>query len=561
MTESRTTTAVDALAESYLDAYVALNPIAATSMGVPGYDDKLPDLSPDGHAERSRLRRDTLARLDKAADAGEAVDANDRITVAALREELAIAEALRETGADEADLNNIASPVQSVREAFDLMATDTADDWATIAARLAAVPDALAGYTVSLRSAASRGNVSAARQVRAAITQSTRNVGADGFFAEFAASAPADLPASARADLDRAAQAAGEAYDRLAGFLRDELLPQAPEDDAIGRDAYPAHSRSFLGAVIDIDETYEWGQQELARIDAEMRATAEEILPGASVPEAMAHLDADPARLITSRDGLVEWMQGKADAAIAALADTHFDIPEPVRRIECKIAPSGTGIIYYTGPSEDFSRPGRMWWSVPDDVNEFNTWRELTTVYHEGVPGHHLQIGQTVYRSALLNRWRRLASWVSGHGEGWALYSERLMADMGFLDDPADYLGMLDGQAMRAARVVLDLGVHCRLAAPAEVGGGQWTYDKAWEFFSSHCAMPESIRRFELERYLGWPGQAPSYKIGERLWLQLRDDARAKAGDAFDLKSFHRDALNVGSLGLKVLRGAVLGEI
>jgi uncharacterized protein (DUF885 family) len=202
-----------------------------------------------------------------------------------------------------------------------------------------------------------------------------------------------------------------------------------------------------------------------------------------------------------------------------------------------------------------------MWWAVPAGINEFSTWREVTTVYHEGAPGHHLQVAQTAYRSAILNRWRRLASWVSGHGEGWALYGERLMADLGFLDDPADYLGMLDGQSLRAARVVLDIGMHCGLPAPAEVGGGEWTYDKAWQFLSAHANSAEEFLRFELDRYLGWPGQAPSYKIGERLWLQLREDARAKEGDAFDLKAFHRSALDIGSVGLDVLRAAVLGEI
>ncbi|MGI8759695.1 MAG: DUF885 domain-containing protein [Jatrophihabitantaceae bacterium] len=552
----RTPTAVDALADTHLTEAVALDPIAATYLGIKGYDDQLPDLSPDGLAARSEQRRRTLAALDGAT----AADANDRVTLAAMREELGLAEQLRASGAEESALNNIASPVQGVREVFDLMAIETAEDWATVAARLTRVPQALAGYTASLRLAASRGDVSAARQVRAAAQQAAKNAGSDGFFATFAASAPEGLPPAARADLDRGARAAADAYEALAAFLRDELPAQAPSADAVGREKYPLHSRSFLGAVIDLDETYEWGQQELARITAEMQATAERILPGSSVAEAMAHLDADPARKVLGRDALVEWMQGKADAAIAALAGTHFDIPEPVRRIECRIAPSGTGIIYYTGPSEDFSRPGRMWWSVPDGVDEFATWRELTTVYHEGVPGHHLQVGQTVFRSELLNRWRRLASWVSGHGEGWALYSERLMADLGYLDDPGDYLGMLDGQSTRAARVVLDIGVHCELLAPAEVGGGEWTYDKAWEFFGAHCAMEEKSRRFELERYLGWPGQAPSYKIGERLWLQLREDARAQEGADFELAAFHRRALDIGSVGLDVLRSAVLGD-
>ena len=246
------------------------------------------------------------------------------------------------------------------------------------------------------------------------------------------------------------------------------------------------------------------------------------------------------------------------DAAVSALADTHFDIPDPVRRIECMIAPTSSGGIYYTGPSEDFSRPGRMWWAVPKGVERFGTWRELTTVYHEGVPGHHLQIGQTMYRSGLLNRWRRMGSWTSGHAEGWALYAERLMDELGFHTDDATRLGMLDGQSLRAARVVVDIGVHCGFEAPAEVGGGAWTYDKAWAFLSAHADMAEGFLRFELDRYLGWPGQAPSYSIGERLWLSLREETRRREGAAFDLKAFHRRALDIGGVGLDVLRDAIL---
>jgi uncharacterized protein (DUF885 family) len=254
-------------------------------------------------------------------------------------------------------------------------------------------------------------------------------------------------------------------------------------------------------------------------------------------------------------------MQGKADEAIANLADSQFDIPVPVRRIECMIAPTHTGGIYYTGPSEDFTRPGRMWCSVPKGVERFSTWRELTTVYHEGVPGHHLQIAQTMVRAETLNRWRRLLAWTSGHGEGWALYAERLMADLGYLDDPGTRLGMLDGQSLRAARVVLDIGIHCGFEAPPEVGGGEWDYDKAWAFLTAHAHEKEPFLRFELDRYLGWPGQAPSYKVGERLWMQLRDELRRREGPAFDLKAFHRKALDLGSVGLDVLRDAVLGML
>jgi uncharacterized protein (DUF885 family) len=474
---------------------------------------------------------------------------------------LTLGEELRAAGEDERTLNVIASPAQGIRDVFDLMATDTADDWAVIARRMAAVPAAVDGYVTSLRTAAGRGEVAARRQVERVANQCGDNVGPEGFWATFAGGAK-DVPDSLRADLDRAAQDASAAYERLAGFLRDELLPRAGDEDAVGRDRYRLHSRTFLGAVIDLEETYTWGQQELARITAEMAATAERIKPGATVAEAIEYLDAAGAHSLHGTDALQRWMQETSDEAVAALADVHFDIPEQIRTLECRIAPTQQGGIYYTGPSEDLvTRPGRMWWSVPKGVTEFSTWRERTTVYHEGVPGHHLQIAQTAYRREILNKWRRIASWISGHGEGWALYAERLMADLGYLDDPADYLGMLDGQSLRAARVVLDIGVHCGFDAPAEVGGGAWTYDKAWTFLSAHANMAEGFLRFELDRYLGWPGQAPSYKIGERLWLGLREEARRREGDAFDLKAFHRRALDIGSVGLDVMSAAVLGEL
>ncbi|HEX2704978.1 MAG TPA: DUF885 domain-containing protein, partial [Candidatus Lustribacter sp.] len=387
-------------------------------------------------------------------------------------------------------------------------------------------------------------------------------VAADGYFAALgsrAAAGAADLRDVTRAALtDAAAQAAG-AYAEMATFLRDELQGASPEADACGRERYTLVSQYFLGAVVDLEETYQWGQEELARITAEMAQVADQIKPGASVVEAIEVLNADPAYLLQGTDALKEWMQAKADEAIANLSGTHFDIPEPVRRIECMIAPTQTGGIYYTGPSEDFSRPGRMWWSVPRGVTDFRTWNELTTVYHEGVPGHHLQVAQTTFRSDLLNKWRRLDSWTSGYGEGWALYAERLMADLGYLDDPGARMGMLDGQSMRAARVVLDIGIHCGFDAPAEVGGGAWTYDKAWAFLTGHAFGREEFLRFELDRYLGWPGQAPSYKIGERLWMQLREEVRAREGDGFDIKAFHRQALDIGSVGLDVLRAAFAG--
>ena len=558
----RAATPIDRIAERHTQDLVDASPMLATMLGVPGRDHLLDDLSPDAHAAHAALNRRTLDALAAATP----LDAIDEVTLAAMRDRLGLDLEGHEAGDHLADLNNIASPLQAARNVFDLMPTATAEQWAAIAARMSALPDALGQYAATLREGVRTGRLPARRQVELGIAEAEGLASAASFFATFAAGARPDgaTPSGALAgDLDRGARDAREAYAGLARFLREELAPHAPAADAVGRERYQRASRTFVGATIDLDETYAWGVDELARITAEQEALAVAIAgPGAGVADAVAVLDADPARTLHGTDALREWMQVTADEAITALSGVHFDIAEPLRTIECMIAPTQTGGIYYTGPTDDWSRPGRMWWSVPPGVTTFNTWREKTTVYHEGVPGHHLQLGQAVYNAAELNWWRRQICWLSGHGEGWALYAERLMEEFGFLADDGDRFGMLDAQRMRATRVVLDLGVHLGKPAFDRYGGGTWDYDKAWSLMKDNVAMDDGFLRFELNRYMGWPGQAPSYKVGQRLWQEIRAEAAAAArtrGEEFSLKDFHSRALNLGSLPLDVLRDALLG--
>lgn len=554
---ARPESAIDKVANAYFDAVIELSPIEATFLGAPGEHDTYDDLSPAGLERRHQLDVDTLAKLDGL----EPADDVDKVTLHAMRERLGLEIQRYDAGLVHQNMNNIASPIQVIRQVYDLMPTETSADWAVIARRVQAVPTALDGYFASLQYAADeKGRRAARRQVQACIDECAQFIADDGFFAGLLARADAADAATTDA-LKKGVEVASAAYAKAAERLRTDFLDQAPEADAVGREVYALESQVFLGSKIDLEATYHWGQQELARITEMMQQTAEQIKPGASVQEAIAALDEDPAYRLDGTDALQKWMQGKADEVIREFNGTHFDIPEQITTIECMIAPTTSGGIYYTGPSEDFTRPGRMWWSVPKGVTEFGTWRELTTVYHEGVPGHHLQVGQTTVRSELLNKWRRMLCWVSGHGEGWALYSEWLMSDLGYMDDPGNRMGLLDAQSMRAARVVLDIGFHCGFEAPAEVGGGEWTYDKAWKFLTSHVNMDDGFLKFELDRYLGWPGQAPSYKIGERLWLELRDESKRREGDDFDLKAFHRRALDIGSVGLDTLRAAVLDEL
>ena len=355
---TRVPTAVDAVADQYLDTFCRLNPFAATAMGVSGYDHLATDLSPAGWDAMAGAAREVLAEL----ATGEAKDDVDRVTIAAMQERLGLEVALHEADEWIGQLNNIASPVQELRDIFDIMPTSTPEHWENIALRLAALPDTAAGVVESLRLAASRGRVAPIRQVTECITQASELANAGSFFDTFVTGAEVDaaLDDSAacqaiRKALGEGAESARRAYGQIAEFLRDELAPQAPQDDAAGRERYPLWSQYFLGARVDLEETYEWGLAELARVVAEQEAVAAEIAgSGASVADAVAKLDADPTRRLDGTEALRAWMQETSDGAIAALNGVHFDIPDPVLRLECRIAPTQSGGIYYTGPSDDF---------------------------------------------------------------------------------------------------------------------------------------------------------------------------------------------------------------
>ncbi len=551
---------VDAVADRFVTEYVTLDPIAATYLGIAGHDSELPDLSVEGYQAREALIRQALRRM----QAAEPTDERERTAKVSFVERMEVSLDQYAAMTPQSQVSVITSELHNLRSVFDLMSTDGEQAWTAVNDRLALIPSALAAYADTLTRCADSGHVSAKRQLAAVAKQVRTWTGAEGesgaFFEHLVSSA--DAGDTLRAELSTNAVLASAAYADFGSFLQRELLPRGRDRDGVGREQYLPESRSFLGATIDLDETYAWGWAELERIEDEMALVSARIVDGGGVREAVAALNADPTRVISGKESFRSWMQDLADETIEQLSGVHFDIPEPVRRIECCLAPTSDGGIYYTGPSEDWTRPGRMWWAVPEGIDTFSTWQEVTTVYHEGVPGHHLQVGQTAYRSELLNRWQRTMCWVSGHGEGWALYAERLMDDLGYLEDPGHKLGMLDGQSLRAARVVIDIGMHLELEIPPDnpfgfAPGQTWTADLGLEFLRQHCRLEDAVIRFEHLRYLGWPGQAPSYKVGERIWLQARDEVRARKGSAFDLKAFHRAALDLGSLGLDPLREAL----
>jgi uncharacterized protein (DUF885 family) len=551
---------IDAIADEYYERAAVLDPLMATYAGIPGHDHELPDLSADGFAERAALDRSTLAVLNSA----EASGLREQVARAAMQERLGVEVERYDAGDLNSELNVLSSWVHWVRQIFDMMPADGEEAAVHVARRMAAVPTVYRQLSETFLDAARSGRPPARLQVEEVAKQCAAWADPGASFYTGLVERLTGVPDSLRDELNQAAGQASTATAEFGDFLTRELLPLARTRDACGSEVYARALRYSLGTTVDLAEAYASGWEEIARLRSEQERVSGLIRPGATMKEAVAILDSDPARRIEGRENLRAWLQELADRTISELHGVHFDIPQPARRIEAMIASANDGGVYYSVPSEDWSRPGRMWWSVPDGLDSFSTWKEITTIYHEGVPGHHLQVCQTMAERDNLNRWQRLQwnSWVSGYGEGWAVYAERLMEELGYLSDPGAYLGMLDGQMFYAANVVLDIGVHLQLQIPQDASwsegrGETWNAELAWEFLRAHSSLDTERLRFALNGYLGLPGKAPSYLLGAQIWLQARAEARKRAGDGFSLRDFHSKALSLGPMGLDPLREAL----
>ncbi|MGD9996237.1 MAG: DUF885 domain-containing protein [Ilumatobacteraceae bacterium] len=551
-------TPIFALADRFVSESAALDPYSATGRGIPGYDDLVTDYSPDGAAARADHVRATLHELGNLAPAND----DDRLAKDYLGERLHVMVDAYDTGEWMRALRAIAAPASTIRSVFDLMSRDGDEAWTHIASRLESVPDALAGLRASLEAGRASDIVASQRQTEVVAAQCATWAD-DRWFDSLAAEATArdDLDAELVARLAAGATTAIEAFGAFAGYLRHDYLPDATPVDACGPERYSVGIRAMLGAELDPAEMYEWAWHEYASLRHEIHRTCEIIQPGASFAQVRELLDTDPDRVVHGEDAYREWLQAMTDEALRRAAE-HFEIPAAMNRCEARIPPAGSAAAaYYTGPSEDFTRPGRTWYPTLGRTS-FPKWGDVTTCYHESVPGHHLQIAYAKLQADHLSRFQR-GSFVSGHGEGWALYAERLCDELGWFEDPDHRLGFLCGQQLRAVRVIVDIGMHLGMTIPhgttlsdgsAFHGGELWTPDLALEFAISETGQGEDFLRSEIDRYLGWPAQAISYKIGEREWLAARADAQSRLGGEFDLRRFHTLALSLGPVGLAQLR-------
>lgn len=536
----------DALTEQWAD----LAPIDATSYGIAGRDHLCTDYSPDGHLARTELFRSALEQLDNAAGMDHEVE---RFAARVLSDWLRENVSDYERGQWRRDLNHIESPFQNMRDVFDVMPRTTSDDWEAITSRLRGFGGMLVGYRRSLEEGVANDETVAIRQARSVLEQARSAASEESRFLAF----PEDARRTG-VDADSVASAVDEARaacDAFAAWLERAYLPACRDEDAVGREEYLHGADHFLGMRIDPEETYEWGWEEVHRIRAEMETTAADIDPNASIGEVIDLLDNDPARSAASREEFVEFVSNIQHQAIGQLSGEHFDVPDELKVVTVNIAPPGGSLgAWYMAPSEDFTRAGSIWYA-PGERERIPYWQEVSTAYHEGFPGHHLQVGTAVFQRDKLSRLHRAVIWNAGSGEGWALYAERLMDELGFFEKPEYRLGLLASQLFRSVRVVLDIGCQLGLKIPdhAPIHEGElWSYETGVDYMNLIGLQPRDVSESEVTRYLGWWGQAISYKVGEREILAIRDEAQSRPG--FDRKDFHRRMLEAGGIRLDHLR-------
>jgi len=546
------------LSAQLVDDFSKLCPVQASMAGVPGAWDGWDDYSAEGGIKVRALLASYRTRLDALPAATERWAKLARRVMADFLEEKDVYFA---HGDNLCDLNNIESPLQHMRVVFDVMDTTGVVGWSALAKRLETIDQPLAGYRAALETGAARGLVPARRQVRACIVQSKAHASESSSYLALLTSFDAAKidDASLRARIASGIDHARDAFRDFGGFL-ESFLERATPDDAFGAERYARAAFRFNGMKIDPVDTYAWGFTEVRSIEAAMQELSHRIAPGKSTREVVDALSTSETELVRDHEKFLELMRARQQRALDDLEGKHFDVPAPIRRIEVKLAPAGTALgAYYIPPNEDFSRPGTVFYA-PAPGHEFALFSEITTAYHEGFPGHHLQCGLQVFLSERLSRLHRLFVVCSGYAEGWALYAEQLMDELGYFEKPEYLLGMHMAKLFRACRVVVDIGVHHGYAIPKDFDfhpGEVWNYELAVEFLTTRGLIPRPFAESEATRYLGWPGQAISYKVGERVILDLRREMRERLGDRFDLRKFHEAVLSSGSVGLDLLREIV----
>lgn len=362
---------------------------------------------------------------------------------------------------------------------------------------------------------------------------------------------PKSFTAADKARLTKAVLAAikqdvAPAYKKLAVYTKTQYLPHGRKDVGMwslpdGAARYTFKAKTSTTTDMTPEEIHQLGLAEVARIEAQMLATAQK-LGYQDLASFNKALKENKSLRPTSRQNIVDLYQKYTDQMYAQLPQQFGVLPKAkveITEVE-RFREQGAAAASYLPGSPDGKRPGRVMVNTGDFKDRSVIGIE-TTALHEGVPGHHMQISVAQEIQGLPDF--RQQGGYTAYVEGWALYSERLGEELGFYKDPYSYYGHLQDEMLRAIRLVVDTGLHYK----------QWNRQQVVDFFHAHSAIEEVDVQSETDRYIVWPGQALGYKIGQLKILELRDYARKELGDKFDIRKFHDHVLGAGALPLDVL--------
>lgn len=532
MTEkSSSTSDIMTLADDFLLSLCKLDPLFASEEGFSEFDNQVGDLSPQMNSDKAQLAKATIDRINDI-DVG-------------TKEEKLCADVLKDYCKDIVDsfvnddwvrcINIVTNPLDVIQTTcYNIDENDTE--------ALEKRDQKISEIYKSLQSFQETFRYGAANSCLPKMSQLKRMAHNCALYAND----PLFIKSDAR-----------KAYLEFGSFLMDEIIPKSDPVDAVGEEVYSRCASHHLGKKIDARETYDWGWDEINSLLVETEEVIKEICPGKTYLEAIEHVSNDEERTARSPKELQEFLQNLLNESIEQLNGTHFDIDHRLLNIEaCLLDEAGSSAMFYTAPTDDFSRPGRTYYPV-NGKKIFPLWEEVTTCYHEGLPGHHLHVGAIKCLDDSLSNFQRTIAFNTGEGEGWALYAERLMVELGFNNDPTYIFGMLNASLFRATRVVMDIGLHCGYKIPDNApdiyklnGNQTWSREFAQAVLEEVIGMTSDMAIDETYRYLGWIGQAISYKYGEKTIRDIREREKKRLGSEFSLKEFHSRLLGYGHVGL-----------
>ena len=543
---------IEVLADEFLAATLDRYPTMATYISIEGArHDRLFDNSLEALAEYQAKEDAWLAELN-AIGSPEEIGSRDWVSYGTMYEELESSVGTRVCRNELWQASSTTAWYRDLPFVFDIQPVETPELRQQTLDRLGEVARYIDGEIANLRLGIEMGYSAPQVTVTVVPEQTRALVSDDSIF----------MSPAKRADDEEFTAAVKRIYEdqivlaihRYADFIEDDYLPNSRDGIALsenpnGDECYRARVRSFVTLQMPADEIHQIGLEQIAGIRTEFRAIIDEHYGGGSIEEFLRRINFDPQFTFKSEEEVVQLSIDAVDAAREAMSRAFGRLPKADVLVKPYPDFAKSGVGEYHSSSEDGSRPGIYYVATSDPTHRGRATTK-STLYHETFPGHHhqgaiaLELGDSVHSIARY-------FWNSGYGEGWALYSERLADELGLYHEPLDYVGLLSDQGARAARLVVDTGLHTK----------GWTRQQAIDYMMSNTSWAAVDIENDINRYISWPGQANAYMLGMLEIRRLRNLAEQELGDDFNLSAFHDRVVGFGSVTLPMLHVSILAWI